>query len=357
MKPAAAFDPELIEIRADERLDPVRLEPYLRAHLPRTGGPFVLGQFGGGHANLTYLVRFGADEYVLRRPPLGPVVPSAHDMRREHRVLAVLHAAFGLAPRSFVLCTDPAIAGADFHVMERRHGVVIRRELPARFDEPAICRGISEMLVDTLAAFHAVEPAAVGLGDFGRPDGYIERQVEGWIARWEAAKDRDYPFAGELIAWLRSHLPRSRATTLVHNDYKLDNVLVDAADATRVVAVLDWDMCTRGDPLMDLGYLLNYWVEPDDDPGWIEAAAMPTWRPGFLRRRDVVERYARATGFALDELHWYLLENLFRTTVILAQIYIRYLKGQTQDPRFATFGRRIERLLEKARTLVAGETA
>jgi aminoglycoside phosphotransferase (APT) family kinase protein len=347
---------ELIPIRPDERLDPQRLEPYLRAHLPRAAGPFGLGQFGGGHANLTYLVRFGDDEYVLRRPPLGPVAPSAHDMRREYRVLAALHAAFPLAPRSFVLCTDPAIAGADFHVMERRHGIVIRRDLPERFDAPAVGRGISEMLIDTLAALHAVDPAAVGLADFGKPDGYVERQVEGWIARWEAAKDREYPFAAVWIAWLRARLPVTQVATFVHNDFKLDNLLLDASDPARAVALLDWDMCTRGDPLMDLGYLLNYWVEPDDDPAWIEAAAMPTWRPGFLRRREAAERYARATGFDLAALHWYLVENLFRTTVILAQIYRRYLNGQTQDPRFATFGRRIERLFDKAHSIIAAET-
>ncbi|MBV8602892.1 MAG: phosphotransferase family protein [Candidatus Eremiobacteraeota bacterium] len=340
-------------MRADERLDAPRLEAYLRERLPEADGPFSLAQFGGGHANLTYLVRFGASEYVLRRPPLGPVAPSAHDMRREHRVLSRLYRAFPLAPRSFLECTDPAILGADFHVMERRSGTVIRREIPARFDEPATCARIGEALIDTLAALHSVDATSVGLEGLGKPEGYVERQVEGWIRRWEAAKDRDHPYSSELIAWLRAHLPRSQAVALVHNDYKLDNLLVDPDDPARIVAVLDWDMCTRGDPLMDLGYLLDYWVEAGDDPDWIRAAAMPSHRPGFMRRRDAAERYARATGMDLGELHWYVVENLFRTIVIVAQIYIRYLRGQTQDRRFSSFGERIGLLFEKARALVA----
>lgn len=346
-----ADDPELIEIRPDERLEVTRLEPYLRAHLPNAEGPFTLGQFGGGHANLTYLVRFGKDEYVLRRPPLGPVAPSAHDMRREFRVLSVLHAAFPLAPRSFLLCTDPEIIGADFQVMERRRGFAIRHEVPAQFDDAATCRRIGEMVVDTLAALHAVDPASVGLGDLGKPDGYVQRQVEGWIGRWDAAKDREYAFADELVAWLRAKLPRSAAISILHNDYKLDNLLLQRNDPTRAVAVLDWDMCTRGDPLMDLGYLLNYWVEAGDDPVWIEAVGTPTWRPGFPRRAEIAERYALLTGFDLTELHWYVVQNLFRALVILAQIYIRYLKGQTKDPRFATFGHRVEAMLARAHAL------
>ncbi|MBV8150802.1 MAG: phosphotransferase family protein [Candidatus Eremiobacteraeota bacterium] len=350
--PQVAGDPELIEIRPDERLDTTRLEPYLRAHLPHAGGPFALGQFGGGHANLTYLVRFGDDEYVLRRPPIGPIAPSAHDMRREHRVLSRLYPAFELAPRSFLFCDDLSIVGAEFQVMERRRGIVVRREMPPAHADPATCRRVGEMLIDVLARFHRVESDAVGLGDLGRPEGYVQRQVEGWIARWESAKDRDYPFADELIAWLRAHVPRSLQTTLVHNDYKLDNLLVVAGDPAQPVAVLDWDMCTRGDPLMDLGYLLDYWVEAGDDPAWRGGAGMPTWREGFPTRREAAERYARATGFDLGELHWYEIENLFRTIVILAQIYIRYLRGQTQDARFADFGNRLDILFEKARVRV-----
>ena len=348
----AADDPELIAVRPDERLDSARLEPYLRAHLPQTDGAFSVGQFGGGHANLTYLIRFGATEYVLRRPPLGPIAPSAHDMKREHHVLAKLYERFPLAPRSFHLCTDATILGAEFQVMERRHGIVIRRAMPAAHNDPVTCRRVGEMLVDQLAAFHAVEPASVGLGDWGKPGGFIARQCEGWIRRWNVAKDREYDYAEPFIAWLRANVPTSHAVTLVHNDYKLDNVLVAADDPARMVAILDWDMCTRGDPLVDLGYLLDYWSQADDDPLWASAAAMPTHEAGFLNRAEAAQRYATITGRDLSELHWYVMLNLFRTIVILAQIYLRYLAGQTQDARFASFGERIAGLFEKARVFV-----
>lgn len=345
-------DPELIAVRPDERLDLERLEPYLRAHLPQTDGAFAVGQFGGGHANLTYLIRFGETEYVLRRPPLGPIAPSAHDMKREHHVLAALYERFPLAPRSFLLCTDPAIIGAEFQVMERRNGIVIRRAMPERFNDPATCRRVGDMLVDRLAEFHAIKPADVGLGDWGKPDGFIARQCEGWIKRWNAAKDREYGYAEPFIAWLRANLPNAGDVTLVHNDYKLDNVLVASDDPARMVAMLDWDMCTRGDPLVDLGYLLDYWTQADDDPSWASAAAMPTSEPGFPTRAEAAQRYATITGRDLSELHWYVMLNLFRTIVILAQIYRRYLGGQTQDARFANFGERIAGLFEKARAMV-----
>ena len=345
-------DPELIAVRPDERLDVERLEPYLRAHLPQTDGAFAVGQFGGGHANLTYLIRFGETEYVLRRPPLGPIAPSAHDMKREHHVLAALYERFPLAPRSFLLCTDPAIIGAEFQVMERRNGIVIRRAMPGRFNDPVTCRRVGDMLVDRLAEFHAIKPADVGLGDWGKPDGFIARQCEGWIKRWNAAKDREYGYAEPFIAWLRANLPNAGDVTLVHNDYKLDNVLVASDDPARMVAMLDWDMCTRGDPLVDLGYLLDYWTQADDDPSWASAAAMPTSELGFPTRAEAAQRYARTTGRDLSELHWYVMLNLFRTIVILAQIYRRYLSGQTQDARFANFGERIAGLFEKARAMV-----
>ena len=321
--------------------------------MPHTDGPLEIEQFGGGHANLTYLARFGEQEYVLRRPPLGPIAASAHDMKREHRVLSALHDHFPLAPQSYLLCTDLEVIGAEFQVMERRNGIVIRREIPAPFDTPHMCARIGEMLVDRLAEFHQIDSAAVGLGDFGRPEGYLERQLDGWIKRWHAAKDREYAFAERFMLWLRENAPRSGPVALVHNDYKLDNTLVAPDDPARMVAILDWDMCTRGDPLTDLGYLLDYWGQADDDPAWLDAAPMPTWKPGFMTRAQAAQRYARATGFGVEHVHWYLLLSLFRTIVIVAQIYIRYLKGQTQDERFASFGVRLQTLFDKAEALIA----
>ena len=254
---------ELIDVRPGERLDAARIAPWLRANLPGAGGELeVVAQFGGGYANLTYLLRCGGREYVLRRPPLGPVAPTAHDMQREHRVLSKLGAAYPLAPRSFALCTDPAVLGVDFHVLERRRGFVIREQLPPDVaGDPVLARRLGEALVDALAALHRVDPAAVGLGGLGRPEGYVERQLAGWTRRW-AATGRALPAVDRLAVWLRERRPRQQAATLLHNDFQIENILLDAADPAAIVAVLDWDMCTRGDPLMDLGYLLNCWTDP-----------------------------------------------------------------------------------------------
>jgi len=347
---------ELIAPRAGEELDATRLEPYLREHLPGAEGAFALRQFGGGHANLTYELRFGPREFVLRRPPLGPIAPSAHDMRREHRVLATLPDVYPWAPRSYLYCGDAAIIGAEFHVMERRHGIVIRSDPPEAVKrDPRLARRIGEMLVDTLAALHTADPAAAGLGDLGRPEGYVARQLEGWTKRWHAAKDQDLPRMDEMAAWLSRHLPEPQTASLLHNDFKLDNMIVDKDDPGRAVAVLDWDMCTRGDPLMDLGYMLNYWSEAGDDLAWRQAAFMPTWNPGFLTRAEAVERYAKKTGFSLEEVRWYHVFGVFKLTGVIQQIYIRYLRGQTSDSRFAAFGRRVATLAEKGSALIAGE--
>ena len=348
-------DPETIDVRSDESLDLTRLEPWLRANLPATDGPLDIRQFGGGHANLTYLLAFGDTEYVLRRPPLGPVAPSAHDMSREHRVLSRLGKAFPLAPTSLVLCQDAAIIGADFHVLERRQGFAIRTELPPTLsqDTGAVKR-LAEIIVDTLAALHRVDTDEVGLSELGRPVGFVQRQLSGWSKRWHAAKDHDLPDVDRLMRWLHAEIPPSQSTTLLHNDYKLDNLLLDTADPTRATAVLDWDMCTRGDSLMDLGYLLNVWIEAKDDPSWRDSTSMPSYEEGFLTRDEVVERYARKTGFDVGRVQWYYAFGVFKLLVILQQIYIRFLRGQTQDERFRVLGRRVERLARKGVSVADG---
>jgi aminoglycoside phosphotransferase (APT) family kinase protein len=348
-------DPEVIAVRTDEQLERSRLEPWLRGHLPDAEGPLTIRQFGGGHANLTYLLQYGDTEYVLRRPPLGPIAPTAHDMRREHRVLVRLGEAFPLAPHSFALCTDHTILGVDFHVMDRRRGIVIRRELPTRFDgQPQLNLRIGNMLVDVLADLHQVDPVAVGLGDLGRPEGFVRRQLEGWGRRWHAAKDQDLVDVDRMLRWLDATIPTTQVTALLHNDYKLDNLMVDAADPATPVAVLDWDMTTRGDPLMDLGYLLNFWNEAGDDPRWHQVSRMPTNHDGFPARADVIERYARRTGLDLADVAWYHVFGVFKLVVIIQQIYIRFLRGQTQDPRFAHYDERVRDLAGKGAQLIGG---
>jgi aminoglycoside phosphotransferase (APT) family kinase protein len=353
---------ELIDERPDERLDLSRLEPYLRAHLPAAEGKLSVRQFFGGKANLTYLLRFGeaeaAREFVLRRPPLGPIPPGAHDMRREHRVLSVLHREFPLAPRSLLLCEDESIAGAIFIVLERRHGFVIRDDIPEEFaGRPALNRRIGLALIDALADLHRVAPAAVGLDGLGQPDGFVARQLAGWTRRWHGAQGGAEAEAAQrgfapVLDWLEARLPRSGAAALLHNDYRLDNCLLDTADPARIVAVMDWDMCTQGDPLADLGYLLNYWVEPGDPPVWREIAAMPTWRDGFPSRNEAIARYAERTGFDVSTVGWHQVFAAFKLAVIIQQIYIRWVRGQTQDRRFASYGGRVLGLADKARRLI-----
>ena len=344
---------ELIGVRPDEQLDLDRLAPWLRAHLPGGGGPLeVAGQFGGGYANLTYLLRRGDREYVLRRPPLGPLAPTAHDMRREHRVLSRLGAAYPLAPRSFALCSDPAVLGVDFHVLERRHGFVIRGQLPPDVaGDPATARRLGNALVDALAALHRVDPRAVGLHDLGRPEGYVERQLAGWTRRWQAT-GRTLPGMDRMAAWLRERLPPQQAATLLHNDFQIENVLLDAADPATIVAVLDWDMCTRGDPLMDLGYLLNCWSDPGDDPSWRGVSPAPGSAPGLPARRELVERYARATGFDVGPAQWYHVFGVFKLAVVLEQIHVRFQRGQTRDVRFGALGARVAGLAAKGLALM-----
>jgi aminoglycoside phosphotransferase (APT) family kinase protein len=328
---------ETIAVRAGEALDVERLEPFLRANLPATSGPLRVRQFAGGHANLTYLCAFDDAEYVLRRPPHGPLPKGGHDMRREYRVLSRLWEAFPLAPRAFALCTDAGVLGSDFVLMERRRGIVIRTELPAALqaDEDAR-RRLGENFIDTLAALHEVDYARIGLADLGKPDGYLERQLRGWVERWEAAATPGRVDATRLVARLGERLPHSGPPGLVHNDFKFDNTLLAQDDPTRLVAILDWDMCTLGDPLADLGNVLSLWMEPGDDtvPG---NSRMPTALPGFMTRAQLVERYARVTGRDCSRAAWYHAFNVFRYAAIAQQIYARYVRGQTQDGRFAKF--------------------
>jgi aminoglycoside phosphotransferase (APT) family kinase protein len=330
---------DTIPVRADEQFDPAAVAAYLRGRLPGTEQPLAVRQFGGGAANLTYLLDYDTHEYVLRRPPLGPVAKSAHDMAREYRVLSVLHRAFPLAPRAWLYVDEPTVLDAPFLIMERRRGTVVRRTMPPHFARrPDAGRQMSMALIDALAAFHAVDYAALGLESLGRPAGFIERQIEGWYRRWQAAKVTDLPEMDAVYRWLQANRPPTLSYSLVHNDYKLDNVMFAADDPGRVVAIFDWDMCTLGDPLSDLGALLCYWTEAVDPEHFQALALMPTGDHGFMTRAELVERYADQSGRSVHDIHFYHALGLFRLAVIIAQIYIRYHRGQTQDQRFAAFG-------------------
>jgi len=357
-----AFQDRARPVRPGEEVDPERLAAWLADHLPdaapRAGTPLTpldIEQFPGGHSNLTYLVRWGDRELVLRRPPVGSAVKTAHDMGREYRVLSRLGPHYPQAPRALAACDDPAVLGAPFYLMERVRGVILRHPaLPAGLDlPPERMRRLSEAAVDGLAALHAVDYRAAGLADFGHPAGYVERQVGGWSERWRKARTDDVPDLDRAAAWLAEHLPSDpgdpndpgdsgdRGETgapLLHNDYKYDNLVWAPDDLTRIVAVLDWEMATVGDPLMDLGTSLGYWIDPDDPPAARHLPTGPTTQPGNLSRAELVERYAQATGRDVSEILFYYVYGVFKIAVIAQQIYYRYRQGLTKDERFAALG-------------------
>jgi len=325
-------------VRQGEELDLARLEPYLRSHFPNLGGELVVKQFPSGHSNLTYSVALGEKEMVLRRPPFGSKVKSAHDMGREYNVLAKLHPAYP-TPRPLLYCTDDSVLGAPFYVMERVRGVILRRNLPAGLTLPSeTARKLSESFIDNLAALHGLDYTALGLGELGKPQGYLERQVRGWMERYQGSKTHDLPEVEPLSAWLREHMPARSGATLIHNDYKYDNMVLDPTDITRIKAVLDWEMCTLGDPLTDLGTALAYWIDPDDPPEMQMVRWGPTIVPGMLRRAEMAQRYAEKTGRDLTDIVFYYVFAMFKVAVIIQQIYYRYFHGMTKDERFASLG-------------------
>jgi aminoglycoside phosphotransferase (APT) family kinase protein len=347
----AAEDDAPRDVRAGEELDLGRLEPWLARELG-AAGPVRVSQFPGGHSNLTYLVTAGDREYVLRRPPFGSKVKSAHDMGREHTVLSGLAPVYAKAPRPLAYCPDDAVLGAPFYIMERRRGVILRKDAPAglRF-EPTDARRACERLVDALVELHAVDYRAAGLGDLGKPAGYIERQVKGWTERYHGSRTDELPVVLDVAAWLDAHRPADGPPALIHNDFKFDNVIFDA-DLDHITGILDWEMATIGDPLMDLGTALSYWVEGTDPPPVIVLRFGLTHLPGMMTRRDVAARYAAASGRDVGDIVFYYAFGLFKTAVVAQQIYYRFAKGLTSDPRFALLVQGVRILCEQARAAI-----
>lgn len=345
-------------VRAGEELPAAALADYLKQALgyapKEADGALQISQFPGGYSNLTYLIRGGEYDLVLRRPPFGSKVKSAHDMGREFRILRALHPVYPKVPRPLCYCEEESVLGAPFYLMERVSGVILRRSPPPELGltaerMPALCAA----LCDTLIELHAIDWNAVGLAELGKPQGYVERQVSGWSKRYLDAQTDEVPVVHEVMDWLAKHIPVSPPATLVHNDFKFDNVILDPGDLTRVRAVLDWEMATLGDPLMDLGTTLCYWVEPGDAPELIAARFGPTTLPGSYTRAELCARYAERSGRDLSQVVFYYCFGLFKTAVVVQQIYYRYKQGLTRDPRFAALAASMQLLVEQARRTIA----
>lgn len=322
--------------RDEEMPDVAALERYLRDALPGwpAGERLIVEQFPSGFSNLTYALRAGDQAWVMRRPPQGAAVRGGHDMAREFRILQALSAAGIRAPRPILLCADEGVLGAPFYLMERVRGIILRSRLPRGVSlPPETLQRLSEALVDTLAGLHGVDPRSAGLSDLGRPEGYVARQVNGWAQRYAAAQTDPLPDMDALAVWLAAHLPPDSGAALIHNDFKYDNVMVDPERLDRIVAVLDWEMATLGDPLMDLGTTLGYWSEAGD-PEIVRQFNL-THLPGNLTRREVVRRYEQRTGRDVAQPLFYFAFGLYKIGVIIQQIYARYRRGLTRDARFA----------------------
>lgn len=341
-------------IRRGEELDASRVEAYLKRAIPGLRGELVIEQFPRGFSNLTYLLKVGDRQMVLRRPPHGTKAKSAHDMGREFRVLSALQGVFPYCPRPLAFCQDPAVMGCDFYVMERLQGVILRKQLPPDFSLPPermnrLCRRLLEVQME----LHGIDYQAVGLSDFGKPAGYVQRQVTGWCQRYRAARTPDAPDYEEVMDWLKANMPPDcDRPAVIHNDYKLDNVVLDPADPTRIIGVLDWEMATIGDPLMDLGNSLAYWVQADDPAELIKIASVPTYLPGAPSRRDMMQLYAQKSGLALEGFDYYYCFGIFRLAVIAQQIYYRFYHGQTKDQRFAALILAVQGLERAARRVI-----
>ncbi|MCG8634624.1 MAG: phosphotransferase family protein, partial [Desulfobacterales bacterium] len=320
-----------------EEIDSRSVETFLRDAVPDLTGPVEISQFPSGFSNLTYEIRSGSRRMVLRRPPIGAKVDKGHDMEREFRVLSALYPVFPRCPRPLAYCDDSGLIGAPFFVMEKLSGIILRKDLPEGLEFPeSRARQLCENLTDTLAEIHAIDMEAAGLASIGKPEGYVRRQVEGWSGRYRKAGTEDAPDCEAVMEWLADKMPADTdSPVMVHNDYKMDNLVLDPGQPDRITGILDWEMATYGDPLMDLGNSLAYWVEAGDPEELQMMRTMPTNLPGALTRQQIIERYGEKTGRDVGEFEYYYCFGLFRLACIAQQIYNRYFHGLTKNKRFA----------------------
>ncbi|MGB7207912.1 MAG: phosphotransferase family protein [Pyrinomonadaceae bacterium] len=367
---------ETASARKGEELNDERLRSFLGSKLGLKTDAVEILQFPAGSSNLTYLIKIDGGEYVLRRPPFGNTVKSAHDMNREFTVLSKLSAVYPPAPKPILFCDDELVIGSDFYLMERRNGLIIRGRVSsprvsngenaeARVSERAkhdlensqdfrieVCRSF----IQNLADLHALDYNAAGLGDLGHPEGYARRQVEGWTKRYFAAKTHEHSDLEAAIKWLNDNIPPDSGATLVHNDYKFDNIMLDPNDLTKITAVLDWEMVTVGDPLMDFGTTLGYWMSNDAGVEMLNMPFNPRVLMENISRQELAEMYAKASGRDVSNILFYYVFGTFKIAVIAQQIYSRFVKGYTQDKRFANFDKFVSALDTIASGAIARDT-
>lgn len=344
-------------VRAGEELDARAVDTFLKGAIPGLSGDPSIQQYRGGASNLTYLVRYPDRELVVRRPPFGTKAKSAHDMSREARFLKALKPAYRYVPTVVAFCDDPGVMGCDFYVMERIRGVILRRDIPEEMNLDAVAtRRLCIDVLDRMIELHGLDVHALGLEPLGKGEGYVRRQVTGWSDRYRKAKTDDVGDFEKVMAWLAEKQPaKDVATCVIHNDFRFDNVVLTPTSPPEVIGVLDWEMATVGDPLMELGQTIAYWVETVDDPTFQMMRRQPTNAPGMLTRDEVIAYYAEKTGRRVDSFDFYLIFGLFRLAVIVQQIYYRFVLGQTRNLEFAGFGpitnyieKRCERLIERS---------
>ena len=348
---------ETNQVRPGEELDTERLSKFLSSQMATVTENISVEQFPAGSSNLTYLIKIGGDEYVLRRPPFGNTVKSAHDMGREFKVLSKLSAAYPPAPKPVLFCDDESVIGSEFYLMERRNGLIIRGKSPELLENTPDLRGrVCQGFIRNLADLHALDYDAAGLGDLGKPEGYARRQVEGWTKRYFAAKTDEWPELESAIVWLNENIPAKSGASLVHNDYKFDNIMLDPNDLTRITAVLDWEMVTVGDPLMDLGTTLGYWMSRESGDEMLNMPFNPRVLMENISRQELAEMYADASGRDVSNILFFYVFGTFKIAVIAQQIYARFVKGYTHDKRFAHFDRFVSSLGKIAANAIDAET-
>jgi aminoglycoside phosphotransferase (APT) family kinase protein len=342
------------DIRQGEEIDLKKVGAFLRDSIPGLARELDIKQFPSGFSNLTYLVTSGEKEMILRRPPFGTKAKSAHDMGREYRMLKALKPVFPYCPEALLYSEDESVMGCPFYVMERLKGIIIRKDLPKGMTLSADeARILSENLFDVLLKLHSIDYHSIGLESYGKPEGYVKRQIEGWSERYRKARTPDVPDFEQVMIWLAEKMqPDSVKPGIIHNDYKFDNVVLDKDDPLKIVGVLDWEMATIGDPLMDLGSSLAYWVEKNDPPNVHMIRMMPTHLDGMLRRDEIVKRYSELSGISISNFDFYLVFGLFRLAVIAQQIYYRFYNGQTHDERFGMLKFAVQILEETAKNVI-----